>query len=300
MKNGIYLALLAALISGLANFFNKFGLAALGQNAYQYTTLKNIIPAIILSFFILTPFLWPKIKNLNSSQWFKLFLIGLIGGSIPFLLFFKGLSLTSAVSASFIHKTLFIWVAILAWPLLKEKLSKIQILALGLLLGGNLILGGFKYFTWSYAHSLILTATILWAVENVVAKITLKDIDFMVVAWGRMFFGSLILVGFLAWTNNTSGLLAIDFSQFLWLALVGLLLTGYVITWYSALQKLPLTIISSFLVLASPITTMLNNLFVSHTLPNKDILGLATVVLALIILWQFKPKKEYELKTASA
>lgn len=296
---GIYLVLITALISGIANFFNKFGLNALDKNAYQYTTLKNIIPAVILSFLVLTPFIWPKLKNLSRNQWLKLFLIGLVGGSIPFLLFFKGLSLTSAVSASFIHKTLFIWVAILALPLLKEKLSKVQLLALFMLLGGNFIWGGFKSFTWGYAHTLILMATILWAVENVIAKIILKNINSLIVAWGRMFFGSLILIGFLIFTQNTEGLFTINSSQFLWLLLVGLLLTGYVITWYSALKKLPITIVSSFLVLASPITTMLNNIFVSHKFINSDIWGLITIVVALTLLWQFKYREKYELNPQS-
>ena len=294
MKRGIYLVLITALISGLANFFNKFGLEALGKNAYQYTTLKNIIAAIVLSLFILTPLIWPKLKKLNSLDWLKLFGVGLVGGSIPFLLFFQGLSLTSAVSASFIHKTLFIWVAILALPLLKEKLTRIQLLALFILLGGNLIFGGFKFFSWSYAHTLVLIATIFWAVENVIVKKTLKNIDALVIAWGRMFFGSLILINFLVFTGNTAGLLDINLSQFFWLALVGLLLTGYVISWYSALKKLPVTVVASFLVLASPITTLLNSIFVSHQLPNKDILLTVTIIVALILFWQFKPREKYE------
>ncbi|MDO8669200.1 MAG: DMT family transporter [Candidatus Buchananbacteria bacterium] len=299
MRKGIYLVLITAVISGLSIFFNKFALEALGKNAYQYTTLKNIIPAVLLSFLILTPFIFPKLKKLNKGQWLKLFLIGLIGGSVPFLLFFKGMSLTSAVGAAFIHKTLFIWVAILAWPLLKEKLGKIQLLALLILVGSTFIFGGFKYFSWGYAHSLILAATVLWAVESIIAKIILRDLDYLLVAWGRMFFGSLILIGFLVFTKNTGGLLTIDLSQFLWLGLVGLFLTGYVISWYSALQKLPVTVVSSFLVLASPLTTLLNNLFITHQFPSKDILGLATVLVALILLWQFKPIKKYEFNTKS-
>lgn len=299
MKNGIYLVLITALISGLANFFNKFGLDALGKNPYQYTTLKNIIPAIILSLIVLTPFIWPKLKKLNQLDWLKLFFIGLIGGSLPFLLFFKGLSLTSALNASFIHKTLFIWVAILATPILKEKLSRLQLLALLILLSIPFIFGGFKSFTWSYAHTLILIATLLWAIENIIAKITLKNIDSLIVAWGRMFFGSLLLLGFLAWTKNTGGLMAMNFSQWLWLGLVGCLLTGYVITWYGALKKMPVTVVASFLVLASPLTALLNNLFISHQLPRQDILSFLTVVVALILFWRFSLQKKYELKTAA-
>ena len=88
---GIYLVIAAAIISGFANFVNKFGMQALGKNAFQYTTLKNVVVALILSLIILTPVLWPKLKKLSKKDWGKLVLIGLVGGSVPFLLFFKGL-----------------------------------------------------------------------------------------------------------------------------------------------------------------------------------------------------------------
>src|SRR3989338_9363596 len=71
-KNGVYLVLITAVISGLANFFNKFGLEVLGKNAYQYTTLKNIIAAVILSLLILTPLIWPKLKKLSANDCLKL------------------------------------------------------------------------------------------------------------------------------------------------------------------------------------------------------------------------------------
>ena len=98
-QKGFYLVLGTALISGLANFFNKFGMKALGKDAFQYTTLKNVVVALILTLIVLTPFIFKKLKKLVRKDWLKLSLIGLVGGSIPFLLFFKGLSLTSPVSA---------------------------------------------------------------------------------------------------------------------------------------------------------------------------------------------------------
>jgi len=144
---------------------------ALGKNAFQYTTLKNVVVALVLSLIILTPWILPKLKSLSRKDWARLVLVGLVGGSIPFLLFFKGLSLTSSVSASFIHKTLFVWVAILAWPVLKEKVSKWQFIALGVLLSGNMIFEGFAGLSWSLAETLIFSATIMWAVETIIAKI---------------------------------------------------------------------------------------------------------------------------------
>ena len=47
--------------------------------------------------------------------------VGVIGGSVPFVLFFEGLARAEATQASFIQKTLVIWVALLAVPLLRER-----------------------------------------------------------------------------------------------------------------------------------------------------------------------------------
>lgn len=295
MKKGIYLVLATAVISGFANFFNKFGMQALGKNAFAYTTLKNVVVALILSIIIFTPIIWPKLRKLTRKDWGKLVLIGLVGGSIPFLLFFKGLSLTSPVSASFLHKTLFIWVAILAVPVLKEKITKLQFLALGLLLFGNIIFLGFKGMAWGYAETIILIATMFWAIENVIAKITLKQVDVMLVAWGRMFFGAIFLVGFLLVTGNTAGFLEMNITQVGWLLLGAIFLTGYVTTWYSALKRLPVTVTASFLVLASPITTFLNAAFVTHQLPVQKIWGALIILLAVLMFWKFRSVKPKNL-----
>jgi len=296
MKKGIYLILFTALISGLANFYNKLAMQVLAKNAFQYTFLKNCLVALILSILIMTPFLWPKLKSLNKSQWLKLLLIGIIGGGIPFLLFFQGLSLTSAVSASFIHKTLFLWVAILAWPFLKEKISGLQFIALGVLLWGNIMFEGFKGLSWGLPETLILTATIFWSVETILVKKFLGSISPMVLAWGRMFFGSLAMLAFLAATGNISGLTIMNGQQFFWLILVSTLLTGYVITWYHSLSRLPATVVTSILVLASPITTIMNSIFISHKmLAIEKIFGFTLIMAGITgvatLAW-FKNKKD--------
>ncbi len=140
MKNkGIWLAIFATLISGFAVFINKYALAGWGSSEV-YTSAKNIVAAVLLSAIFIGFGYRKKLKELSLVQWGKLALIGLIGGSIPFLLFFKGLQLSSAPGAAFWHKTLFIWVAILAYPILKEKLSKLQLIAFGVLVFGNVAL----------------------------------------------------------------------------------------------------------------------------------------------------------------
>ena len=296
IRIGVSLVIITAVISGLANFYNKFAMKILAVDSFQYTTLKNAIVALIISAIVLTPWILPKLKKLTKKDWLNLAIIGLVGGSVPFLLFFKGLSLTSSVSASFIHKTLFFWVAILAWPFLREKISKLQFLALGILLLGNVIFESFRGLSWGLPETLILAATLLWAIETVIAKKVLANLDSIVLAWGRMFFGAIILFGFLFFIKDTAGIFQLNLLQIQWLLLASGLLAGYVITWYSALKKLPATVVTCFLVLASPITTFLNSIFVTHKLASQNVWGMLIILAGVLLFFKITKAKNNNIQ----
>src|SRR3990167_10101199 len=111
MKKGIQLALITAGISGFSIFASKFFLADI--NPILFTTLKNLLVTVVLSVFVYVS-QRKTISLLTKKQWKQLVLIGIIGGSIPFALFFTGLSKITAIEGALIHKTLFIWVAIMS------------------------------------------------------------------------------------------------------------------------------------------------------------------------------------------
>jgi len=292
IKNkGIYFALLTALISGFSVFFNKF---ATGQfkDAYVFTTLKNILVAAGLIGILMIPKIFRELKTLNKKDWLSLLLIGLIGGAIPFLLFFKGLTLTSAVSGALIHKTLFIWVGILAVIFLKEKFGRLQWVAFALLFGGNLLLGGLKSWTFGTGELMIFGATLLWSVEYVFAKRALLKLSSEVVAWGRMFFGALILIGFVAFTGRGGGLIPAA-NQISWLALSSILLLGYVLTWYKALKYERASVVTAILVPASLITTALNSIFVTHQFSWENMAAGVLFLAAIILIWKMRPQNIY-------
>lgn len=280
MNKGIYFAFLTALISGFAVFFNKFAIGFWASSSV-YTTAKNLTAAVFLTSLILVLRKLPELKKLSKKDWLRLVLIGFVGGSIPFLLFFKGLSLTKASSAAFIHKTLFVWIALLALPILKEKLSKLQILALAILgLGAYLFVS--PSFSFGYGEILALMATFLWAVENIIAKITLKNISAFTLGWARMFFGSLFLMVYLGFTGNLAQLFVFSGEKLLWLLFVGAILFGYVTTWYSALKRAPATVVSAVLVLAAPITGILNAVFITHQLRPLTVLAIILITTGVL------------------
>ncbi|MCX6745604.1 MAG: DMT family transporter [Candidatus Parcubacteria bacterium] len=281
-NKGLYLVLGTALISGVSVFLNKFAVQAI-SNSDVFTTSKNLLVGIILTALVLTPFLFNKIRNVARADWLKLGLIGIIGGSAPFLLFFKGLSLTSASSAAFIHKTLFIWVSLLAIYFLREKIGKLQYLALALLFFGNFVMLGFKFFNYGYGEFLVLVATLMWAIEFVIAKKVLRNIDSEIVAWARMFFGSIILLAYLAATSQIQNLITLNSNQWVWVAISSVLLLGYVLTWYKALKYLPAVTVTSILVLASPITTCLE-IINTHKFNIYQIGGSLLITLACVLI----------------
>jgi drug/metabolite transporter (DMT)-like permease len=293
IQKGILLAFGTALVSGVANFVNKGGITAVGE-PFVYTAMKNMITAVLLLGVLFAFKNMKQLKNLKKNDWLKLTVIGLIGGSIPFLLFFKGLSITSASSASFIHKTLFIWVALLAIAFLKEKFRWYQYGALVVLFLGNFVILGPKAFSWGTGETLAFIATLLWSAEFIVAKKVLKTIHPNIVAWARLSIGMVFILLFLVFTGRFGTLLSAPFAGWGWAMLTGVILLLFVLTWYHALKRAPATLITSILVFASPITTFLNEVFRKQELAWNSAVGSLLIIIGIAIfsLAMIKTKKE--------
>ena len=110
---GVAVAVVAAAVSGLAIYLNAFAVRQL-PDAAVYTTLKNGVAATVLVGIGLGTGALRRDAPVIRRNWRRILVVGVVGGSIPFILFFTGLGQASAPSAAFIQKTLFIWVAFLA------------------------------------------------------------------------------------------------------------------------------------------------------------------------------------------
>ena len=259
LRWGIGLALATALISGLSIFVNGFAVRQL-PDAAVFTTLKNGVAAIMLLALAAAAIRPAQVRATRPRSWVRLAVIGVVGGSVPFLLFFGGLSIASAPSAAFIHKTLFIWVAVLAVPLLGERLGWLQIGVLGVLLAGQAVLLSPAGMAWGLGETMIAAATLLWAVETIIAKRVLADVPAPVVGAARLGFGMVVLAGYLVATGRLGIVAALTLEQWRWALLTGLLLFGYVGTWFAALQRAPASAVTAILVLGAPVTAVIQSL----------------------------------------
>jgi drug/metabolite transporter (DMT)-like permease len=283
---GIYLAIITAFISGIAIFVNKFAVDIISPPLI-FTTVKNFGVGFLILGIILAFKKWKLVKNLKKRELVYLALIGIIGGSIPFYLFFTGLSQIPAINAAIIHKSLVLWVAILAIPFLKEKLTKLQLLAVTLLFAGNYIVGGFKGFEFSNGELLVLIATMFWAVENVLAKKILPTVDPDIVTAARMGFGSLILLGAAVITvpSGLANVLNLSLTQWLLMILTIATLLGYVMSWYRALKFAPAITVASILVASTLVTNVLSAIFITHVWTAQMGIQALVILLGVILLW---------------
>ncbi|MBW2965330.1 DMT family transporter [Candidatus Woesearchaeota archaeon] len=255
MKRGYLFVLLTALVSGISIYLNKFAVS--GLNPYVFTWSKNILVAVFLFAAILLFRDVKTLKNMTKAQWGKLAAIGLIGGSVPFLLFFKGLSMAPSATASLLHKSMFIFIAIMAVMFLKEKLSKAMIAAAVLLFAGNIVLLSKSSFGFGIAEALIMIAVLFWSAETIISKHVLKELPSRIVAFGRMFFGSLFILVFLGASGNLGPIASFSAAQLGWIAFTAVLLLLYVTTWYAGLKLVSASRASCILVLGSAVTTIL-------------------------------------------
>jgi len=104
LLKGIFFAFVTSVISGVAIFYSKISLIKI--DPLVLATARNTYVAIffLLGFLLFNKF--KELKKIKRSQLMPLMLIGIIGGGIPFFLFFTGLSMIGAQAGNIIHKSL--------------------------------------------------------------------------------------------------------------------------------------------------------------------------------------------------
>ena len=86
-KKGIYLALVTASVSGVSIFINKFAVGAISP-PLVFTAVKNTGVAFLVISLLLFSRKYKLLGSISKKDALYLLLIGVVGGAIPFYLFF--------------------------------------------------------------------------------------------------------------------------------------------------------------------------------------------------------------------
>ncbi|MGC1419461.1 MAG: DMT family transporter [Acidimicrobiales bacterium] len=299
---GMYVAGITALLSGVSVFVNSYGVHSVSSPAL-YTTAKNAVAAMVLGLAALvgwrirqrSPGSAPAnfvtsgpsdASRHGAGHWLGLTYVGIVGGGLAFVLFFNGLAASTPASAAFWRDTMVLWVVVLAVPILREKVQWWNVAAIALLVSGEIIVaGGVGQLAPTRGELYVLTSTVLWAIEVVVAKRLLREVSPATISLVRMAVGTLALVGYL-WVNGSlSSLVALDAHQIAWVLATGLLLSGYVATWMTALARARALDVTSVLV-ASAVVTWLLQLMAGTAATTTATIGLVLIVAgAGLVVW---------------
>ncbi len=94
---GLLLVASTAILSGVSTFVNFW--AVQGTNSDAFLAVRNVLVALLLVPMALLA--RPAVRvRLRSTEWERLAAIGLVGGAIPFLLFFRGLQMAGSAGAA--------------------------------------------------------------------------------------------------------------------------------------------------------------------------------------------------------
>jgi drug/metabolite transporter (DMT)-like permease len=285
---GIAFAFATAVISGISIYVNGRGVRHFSDPTV-YTTAKNLVAGVLLVLLAVIvrspqPAAAARSGRPTRRQWLAMFGVGVIGGSVPFVLFFEGLARAEATQASFIQKTLVIWVAFLAVPLLHERFGRPHLLAVVLLIAGQAYLVGHAgTIAFGTGETMILAATLLWAVEVVYVKKLVGPIQPRLLAAARMGFGTVLLLCWVAVSGRAGALTGLDAKQWEWVLLTGLLLSAYVATWYAALARAQAVDVTAVLVFGAVITALLSGVVDGATVSafGVGLVALGTAVVAV-------------------
>jgi len=222
----------------------------------------------------------------EKRDWVYLALLGFLGITFHQWLQSTGLITTEATTTGWIVASIPVFMAILGWIALKEKLLWLQITgilisAMGVLLvvtRGNLVLLTSGKFG-TVGDLLVLISAPNWAVFSVLSRRGLQKYPatlmmFYVMTFGWIFSSILFFV-----QNGPDQIRNIPWEGWAGIAFLGIFCSGFAyIFWYDALQVLPVAQTGSFLYL-EPVVTVI----VAAILLNEH-LYLATILGGLLIL----------------
>lgn len=296
---GYTFAALNAIVSGVAIYVNSQGVKTFSDSTL-YTAMKNAVVGIC----VLIPLLVyagsrAEIRRLNRQQWTLLIVVALIGGSLAYALDFRGLQISTPVTAALVDHTQFLYVAILAAILLRERFGPAVWLALGVLFIGLSFGIKVNAVRWDVGVLFLLASTLMFAFDFIVIKFLLRSVSMLTVMIFKMSLGSALLLGYVAATGHLSAIGHLNRTQWGYVIVTGLILLAFTITSIAGLRHASATAVIA-IGAGAPIITTLLVVFARHTpISTTSLFSLALILAALVIIFTVGRRREIRATQSS-
>ena len=254
---GIRLAVLAAAISGFSIYVNSLAVRAI-PNATLYTTLKNAVPGVLLAVAVVAMSRRrSELAHLSRSDAAWLIVLAIVGGSVPYVLFFRGLQMTTAATGSLLNHAQFLVVAALAVPLLRERVSGAAWIGLGLLAAGSVAGTDLAALRWNAGAALVLLSTVMFGAGVVMARHLLRRLSPELVMSAKMSAGAVVLALYASATGDLAAAAALTASQWMIVVGTGIILLAFTAATTYALRHAAALTVTAIGMASAPITLAL-------------------------------------------
>jgi O-acetylserine/cysteine efflux transporter len=295
-RRGYALAVLNMVLSGVAIYVNSLGVRTF-TDPVLYTSLKNTVVGVaFLVPLAVSSRARAAYARLTLREWVLLLVVALIGGSLSYAL----LQVTTPVSASLVDHTQFLFVALMAAILLKERPAPAMWAALGVLLVGLTLGIAMNAVRLDEGVLFVLAATLLFAADFVLMKFLLRSVSALTVMTFKMSVGSLFLLAFVAARGHLGTVAHLAALQWEFVAVTGLILLGFTATSVLGLRHASATAVTAIPAGAPIITTALVVLTQRVAIPAVRWLGLSLVLLAVLTIVIVGVRHEAGRKQAGA
>ncbi|MGH9107163.1 MAG: EamA family transporter [Acidimicrobiales bacterium] len=282
---GYAFAVVNAVVSGVAVYVSSLGVG-LFHNAVLYTSMKNGVVGVALLFpALLLGSQRRRFRGLTRRDWAWLSVVAVVGGSVPYALFFSGLKMTTPVTGSLGDHLEFVLVAVFAVVFLKERFSPTMWAGMAVLLAGVLLSSSLGLLRWNDGTIFIAISTLLFSVEWVIVKGLLRGrMTPLVVMTAKMALGSAILFAYLAVRGELGPAGLLDWEQWAYVLGTGALLLMFTASIFIAIR---LARVSAVMAIGAgaPLVTVALQLAARRSVDlSGDGIGLALTLVAVIAI----------------
>lgn len=251
----------------------------------------HALPFLIMNLFLYKEY--GKLRDISLSNWVYLFLVSLFGGALGTLFIVKALFLVNFKALTIVvllQKLQPVFVIVLAWLLLKEKLKRGFLLWAGIALtAGYFLTFGLNMPTYdpgdktALAALYSLMAALSFGSSTVFSKKILGTLDFRSGTFFRYGITSLIMLAIVIASGKLGVVATIDRTQWMIFGIIGLTTgSGAIFLYYFGLVRVR-AMLATICELCFPISAILLDYFINHRMLTPVQWLSAAIMIAAIL-----------------
>ena len=219
-----------------------------------------------------------RLPAIDRSDYGKLLVLGILALPLNQFLYMYGIHFTTAANGALLYATTPVFVLVLSYFLLKERVTGKKVAGITLAFAGVVIViferGIDLSSQYTYGNLIILTAVLAWGLFTILGKPMIVKYGALTTTTVAMGFGTLVFLPFGVVSAVSFPFASLNWSDWLGVAYLGLgtSIIGYFL-WYYALGRIEASKVAVFTNGQPIFATILALIFLDYTLTGSFVVG---------------------------